>query len=106
MQVVWRHAELPLIDLDATPDARFDTLALDRPPLLRLLHRRTPDGVQARLQFHHLIAQARLGVSEAEHEAFFRGQLGDIDEPTLPFGLRDIQADAGQIGRASCRERV
>ncbi|EGH36265.1 amino acid adenylation, partial [Pseudomonas syringae pv. japonica str. M301072] len=33
------------------------------------------------------MAQARLGVSQAGHETFFRKMLGDIEEPTLPFGL-------------------
>ncbi|MDH0665488.1 amino acid adenylation domain-containing protein, partial [Pseudomonas sp. GD03858] len=41
--------------------------------------------------YRNYVAQARLGVSQAEHEAFFREQLGDIDEPTLPFGLGDVQ---------------
>ncbi|MBJ9974987.1 amino acid adenylation domain-containing protein [Pseudomonas sp. S75] len=134
LQVVWRQADLPLIDLDAAPGFDTHTLALDRPPLLRLLYRDTPGGLKATLQFHHLIldhtalevvrtellgylhdvpvptepavpyrnyvAQARLGMSEAEHEAFFRGQLGDVDEPTLPFGLRDIQGEPGRIEEA------
>ncbi len=51
--------------------------------------------------YRNYVAQARLGVSEQEHEAFFREQLGDIDEPTLPFGLRDVQGDGHAIEETS-----
>nr|QLY89264.1 pseudodesmin synthetase [Pseudomonas sp.] len=47
--------------------------------------------------FRNYVAQARLGTSEQEHEAFFREMLGDIDEPTLPFGLQDVQGGADAI---------
>ncbi|CAI8756612.1 Arthrofactin synthetase C [Pseudomonas sp. IT-93MI4] len=47
--------------------------------------------------FRNYVAQALLGVSEAEHEAFFREMLSDIDEPTLPYGLQDVQGDGSEI---------
>ncbi|WP_031286052.1 non-ribosomal peptide synthetase, partial [Pseudomonas chlororaphis] len=47
--------------------------------------------------FRDYLAQARLGADEQAHEAFFRQMLGDIDEPTLPFGLRDVQGDGRGI---------
>ncbi|RXT72155.1 hypothetical protein B1F77_27815, partial [Pseudomonas syringae] len=47
--------------------------------------------------YRNYVAQARLGVSEADHEAFFRDMLGDIEEPTLPFGLMNVQGDGRDI---------
>ncbi|MCF5211488.1 hypothetical protein GIW37_27665, partial [Pseudomonas syringae] len=50
--------------------------------------------------YRNYVAQAMLGVSREEHEAFFRDMLGDIDEPTLPFGLQDVQGDGRGIEEA------
>ncbi len=46
------------------------------------------------------VAQARLALSEAEHESFFRDMLADIREPVLPFGLSDVHGEGRQI---ACR---
>ncbi|MCO7542569.1 non-ribosomal peptide synthetase [Pseudomonas sp. VA159-2] len=123
LQVVWRQAPLPLVEVadDQSPALRLD---LTCAPLLRLQysqHRQT-GAITATLLFHHLvmdhvaqdvlraelqacllgqqhqlpapvpyrnyIAQVLQGAGEAQHEAFFREQLGDIDEPTLPYGAQ------------------
>ncbi|WP_236713896.1 condensation domain-containing protein, partial [Pseudomonas sp. ICMP 10191] len=41
------------------------------------------EQLPAPVPYRNHVAQARLGISQAEHEAFFRDMLGDIDEPTL-----------------------
>ncbi|WP_187626180.1 non-ribosomal peptide synthetase, partial [Pseudomonas congelans] len=51
--------------------------------------------------YRNYVAQARLGVSEAQHEAFFREMLGDVDEPTLPFGLQNVQDGGRDLEEAS-----
>ncbi|MCP3463545.1 amino acid adenylation domain-containing protein [Bradyrhizobium sp. CCGUVB23] len=43
--------------------------------------------------FRNLVAQARLGVDAEAHAEFFRAWLADIDEPTTPFGLREVRGD-------------
>ncbi|WP_207284213.1 non-ribosomal peptide synthetase, partial [Pseudomonas sp. FW300-N2F2] len=50
--------------------------------------------------YRNYVAQARLGVSQQEHEGFFREMLGDVDEPTLPFGLQDVSGDGQAIEQA------
>ena len=51
--------------------------------------------------FRAFMAQARFGMSQDEHTAFFRTMLGDIDEPTAPFGLVDARSDGSAVGEAT-----
>ncbi|KRB78918.1 non-ribosomal peptide synthetase [Noviherbaspirillum sp. Root189] len=61
-------------------------------------------GQEARLPpplpFRNFIAQARLGVTREEHESFFRDMLGDVVQPTLPFGLADAHGDGSCVDEA------
>ena len=58
------------------------------------------ERLPAPLPFRNFVAHARLGISEKEHEEFFRRMLGDVDEPTLPFGLVDVQGNGSETEEA------
>ena len=62
-----------------------------------LIQQGREDELPKPIPFRNFVAQARLGVSQEEHEAFFREQLGDIEEPTAPFGLLDVRGDGNDI---------
>ena len=48
------------------------------------------------LPYRNFIAHTH-AVPASAHEAYFRAQLADIDEPTAPYGLLDIQGDGGPV---------
>ncbi|WP_387465803.1 amino acid adenylation domain-containing protein [Photorhabdus sp. RM323S] len=50
--------------------------------------------------FRNLVAEARLGVSQAAHTRFFTDMLTEVDEPTLPFGLTEVYRDGSQMTEA------
>ncbi|AJX09585.1 non-ribosomal peptide synthetase [Burkholderia pseudomallei] len=85
----------------------FHHLSIDHTTLERVIEEARAIG-QGRAEdlprpvpFRNFVAQARLGVSEADHEAYFRAKLGDTDEPTAPFGLLSVQGDGREIAEAA-----
>ncbi|MBX8600603.1 AMP-binding protein, partial [Pseudomonas cichorii] len=47
--------------------------------------------------YRNYVAQARLGTDREAQEVFFRDMLGDLEEPTLPFGLHEVQGEGRDI---------
>jgi len=85
----------------------FHHMALDHSALEVVCHEMQAcllghaDTLGHAVPFRNYVAHARLGISEQEHEVFFHQMLGDINEPTLPFGLQDVQGDGRGIQEVS-----
>ncbi|WP_431041736.1 non-ribosomal peptide synthase/polyketide synthase [Streptomyces sp. P1-3] len=145
VQVVWRHADLPVEDVALDPQGAEPveqllaagglTMDLDRAPLIRMHTAAVSDGrwlalvrahhmvrdhmglelllgeveaflsgrggeLSEALPFRDFVAQARGGVERAEHERYFTELLGDVDEPTAPYGLVDVRGVGADVSRA------
>ncbi|ATQ77348.1 non-ribosomal peptide synthetase [Massilia violaceinigra] len=81
-----------LVTDHTTLDLLFDEMAM--------IEAGRADELPPPVPFRNFVAQARLGVSREEHEAFFRSMLGDVDEPTAPFGLANVQGDGSTVHEA------
>ncbi|PHM37254.1 Amino acid adenylation [Xenorhabdus mauleonii] len=51
------------------------------------------------LPYRNFVAQT-LNMPTAEHEAYFREQFADIDEPTAPFGILKVKTDGEPVKEA------
>ncbi|WDM77360.1 amino acid adenylation domain-containing protein [Xanthomonas cucurbitae] len=54
----------------------------------------------AAVPYRNYVAQVSLGTPQAAHTAFFTRMLGDVEEPTLPLGVQEVQSDASAIEQA------
>ncbi|TDC99223.1 condensation domain-containing protein, partial [Nonomuraea diastatica] len=59
-----------------------------------------PDLLPDPVPYRDMVAQAMLGLSEAEHEEFFTGLLGDVEEPCAPYGVLDVHGDGSDVAEA------
>ncbi|MCW7540197.1 amino acid adenylation domain-containing protein, partial [Aquabacterium sp. A7-Y] len=53
------------------------------------------------VSYRDFVAYTLAHADQAEAEAFFREQLADVHEPTLPFGLLDVHGDGQSIEEAT-----
>ncbi len=69
---------------------------------VRALLRGEGEQLAQPLALRDLVAHAGR-VSQAEHEAYFREQLADIEEPTAPFGILDVQFNTTELRTGGAR---
>src|SRR5690606_39099937 len=55
------------------------------------------DHLPTPVPYREFVAHAHYQAKHTDAETFFRSLLGDVNEPTLPFNLRDIHRDGLQI---------
>ncbi|MBD2800265.1 amino acid adenylation domain-containing protein, partial [Xenorhabdus sp. M] len=66
---------------------------------IRLLYQGRTEELPNPLPYRNFIAQTR-SVPSSVHEDYFRNRLADVDAPTAPFGLLNVQSDGEDIAEA------
>jgi amino acid adenylation domain-containing protein len=69
---------------------------------VRTLLRGEGERLAAPVPFRNLVAQVGK-VPLSGHETYFREQLGDVDAPTAPFGILDVQVKSTDLRTAKSR---
>ena len=59
------------------------------------------DTLSTPIPYRNHVAQVLASRGGGETEAFFRGRLSDVDEPTAPFGLLDVHGDGRHVERVT-----
>ncbi|HWX10733.1 MAG TPA: amino acid adenylation domain-containing protein, partial [Trinickia sp.] len=75
------------------------SLRLLRREVARIL-RGEAERLPEQLPYRHYVARTRAEAGDEIHEAFFRATLGDVTEPTLPYGIADVQGDGRGVSEA------
>ncbi|MFJ8001340.1 amino acid adenylation domain-containing protein, partial [Streptomyces sp. NPDC096310] len=55
------------------------------------------DDLPAPLPYRTFVGQALLGTPAEEHDAYFARVLGDVTEPTAPFGVLQVRGDGRDV---------
>ncbi|MGW7587203.1 amino acid adenylation domain-containing protein, partial [Kitasatospora sp. NPDC054769] len=50
--------------------------------------------------YRDFVAHARMAVTAEQHRAFFERALGEVEEPTAPYGVLDTHGDGSETGEA------
>ncbi|MET8545363.1 amino acid adenylation domain-containing protein, partial [Kitasatospora sp. NPDC004799] len=58
------------------------------------------DRLPAPARYRDFVAHARLAVTPEQHRAYFERALGDVEEPTAPYGVLDVHGDGTDTGEA------
>ncbi|SNT64752.1 amino acid adenylation domain-containing protein, partial [Streptosporangium subroseum] len=63
----------------------------------------TDDRLPIATPYRDVVALTRSQVSAREHDAYFQRLLGDVNEPTAPYGLTDIRATGADTAESTTR---
>ncbi|MEY9949769.1 amino acid adenylation domain-containing protein [Kitasatospora sp. GAS1066B] len=62
--------------------------------------RGSQDELPAPVPFRDFVAHTRLAIPREEHEAFFADLLGDVEEPSAPYGVLEVHGEGRTTAQA------